>query len=139
MDTRKINLCILVTVIIMLSLLIYSIRFIEDKNLKLDNNYIAVFRGEKNNKIYSTYVYDKSYFKDGKYKIKYKFINTEIVTNNFDSVNSNETVTKKGTVKSRKKLIKKVKKHHATNYVIEKPSNKVYQYDEFINRWYHER
>ena len=120
------------TVILMILIFCSSIIYINNKESAFKENYIAVFKGQSNNEIYSTYVYEK---KKSNKKIQYKYINTKVQTNQFDNINYNETVLKKGTVKSKKKVFEIAKKNNANSYVLSSKNTKVYSITEFENYW----
>ena len=132
MTSRKNLIYILATTVLMIIIFYTCLVYIYNKDSAFKENYIAVFKGQSNNEIYSTYVYEK---KKKNKKIQYKYINTKVQTNKFDDINYSETVLKKGTVKSKKKIFEIAKKNNADSYVLSTKNTKVYSILEFENYW----
>lgn len=116
------------TIILMSIVFSSSLYYLDQKDNTVKNGYFAVFRGEYNNDIYSTYVY---LHKKKNKKVEYKYINTKIITNQYDDINSIEKVTKKGTLKKKKQIFKTAEDNNAYSYVIWLKNYKIYNIVEF--------
>lgn len=136
MQNKKNLIYIVGTIILMILIFYSSIMYIYAKDSAFKENYIAVFKGQFNNEIYSTYVYEK---KENNKKIHYKYINTKVQTNQFDGINFDEVILKKGTVKSKKKIFDIAQKNNANAYVLSTKNAKVYSVIEFENYWLKEK
>ncbi len=127
---KKNEIFIVSTFLIMTLIFFSSLYYINSKDNTINNNFIAVFKGEFNNTVYSTYVYEKKKTSSNKTKTEYKYINTTTTTQ-LDSTNYIEKVTKKGTTKKKKKIFEVAEKNKASSYVIWKSDSKVYSIKEF--------
>lgn len=127
---KKNEIFIASTLLIMTLIFFSSLYYINSKDNTINNNFIAVFKGEFNNTVYSTYVYEKKKASSNKTKTEYKYINTTTTTQ-LDSTNYIEKVTKKGTTKKKKKIFEVAEKNKANSYVIWKSDSKVYSIKEF--------
>lgn len=103
---------------------------VKDSTEIVDNNYIAVFRGETGETVYSTYLYVS---KKGKKKT-YSYINTTSTSYGYDSTNWDEEITKKGTLKKRKQIYKIAEKNNAYSYVRYEDGN-IYSIEEFKEKF----
>lgn len=132
MTKNKALICIITTIIIMIGVFLSSLSYIEMKQKSFEDNYIAAFKGKDNYKIYSTYIYEKN---NSKNKKEYKYINTEVSINQYESTTSEEVVTKKGTAKSKKILFDIANKNKANSYVLSPKESKVYTIEEFKEKF----
>ncbi|MEE3343710.1 MAG: hypothetical protein VZS44_06450 [Bacilli bacterium] len=124
MKKRYLILLALLIIIIQIIFVVYSYK--QDNDITLSNDYIAVFKSETGERVYSTYIY----LKTKKKKKTYKYINTISTSNGYDSINWNEEIIKKGTLKKKKKAFDIAKKHGSYSYVKYK-DGKIYSIEEF--------
>ena len=124
MKKRYLLLLALLIIIIQIIFIVYSYK--QNNDIHLSNDYIAVFKSETGEKVYSTYIY----LKTKKKKKTYKYINTISKPNGYDSINWNEKITKKGTLKKKKKAFDIAKKNGSYSYVKYK-DGKIYSIEEF--------
>ena len=122
-----------ITIVIVLTLLLSTIAMIyfvskqeEDSMIPLD--YIAVFKGENAEVVYTTYLYETK-------KKTYKYINTISNSNGYDSTAWQEKIVKKGTFKKKKDIFKKIKNNNANSYVKYMKDDKIYTIEEFKEIW----
>ena len=125
----KKNIIIISVLILLLSTIgmVYFVSKSEDGN-DIPQDYIAVFKGESANTVYTTYLYE---VKKKKKKTTYKYINTVSTFTGYDSAGWKEKVTKKGSFKKKKEIFKKASKNHADSYVKYMKNDEVYQIEEF--------
>ena len=136
----KRNLIIIsITIIYLFVTLLVSIKYIDNKNNYVNQNYKIVFRGETVNSISSTYIYKivktTKQKKKTKKTIYYKYINTIINKNNVDYTNSLEKITKKGYTKDIDEIKTIIEENNATTYAeINKDKSliKVYEYKYYL-------
>lgn len=121
---------ILSTFVIMTLIFISSLYYIKLRDNTINNDFLVVFKGELNNNVYSTYVYENKKKVGNKTKIEYKYINTTLTTQ-LDSTNYVEKVTKKGTTKKKRKIFEIAEKNHANAYVILNGNFKIYSIEQF--------
>ena len=93
----------------------------------IPKDYIAVFKGEYGETVYSTYLYSK---KNKKKKKDYYYINTISTLTGQDSTNWQEEVTKKAKLKKKKKIYEIAKKNKADSY-IKYEDGKIYSIEDF--------
>lgn len=123
---QKKYLIIFVIAIILFETITVVYSYKKPENNIIPNDYIAVFKGEYGETVYSTYLYAKK----TKKKKKYYYINTKSTLSGQDSTNWNEEIIKKGNLKKKKKIYKIVKKNKATSYV-KYEDGKIYSLEEF--------
>ena len=125
---KKIKWVILIVLFVTINTIITvkSFQKLEQKNIP--DNYIAVFKGESSEVVYSTYLYEK---KKGKKKT-YKYINTTSTLEGYDSTNWTEEVTKKGKIKKINKIFEIASNNGAYSYVKYK-DDQIYSIEEFEN------
>ena len=136
----KRNLIIIsITIIYLFVTLLVSIKYIDNKNNYVNQNYKIVFRGETVDSISSTYIYKivktTKQKKKTKKTIYYKYINTIINKNNVDYTNSLEKITKKGYTKDIDEIKTIIEENNATTYAeINKDKSliKVYEYKYYL-------
>ena len=117
MKNKRILFVIIAIFIFLIGIFIYSFSYIKSKDdVRITDDYIVIFKGTNGNKTYSTYVYKVTKGTS----IYYKYINTSVTTNNFDSTNSYERILKSGVVKSPDKIYEIAKSNNAYDYVIVK-------------------
>ena len=138
---KKNILIIFIVLIYLITTLIVSIKYIDNNNNYVNNNYKIVFRGENTDNIYYTYIYkivrvSKQKNKKKKKKtVYYKYINTTIKKNNLDYTNSLERITKKGYTKDIDEIKDIVEENGATTYAeINKDKSliKIYEYKYYL-------
>ena len=136
---KKNIIIILIVLIYLFTTLFISIKYIDNKNNYVDNNYKIVFRGEKSDYIYSTYIYKivkvTKQKKKKKKKIYYKYINTTIKKNNLDYTNSLEKITNKGYTKNIDEIKNIIIENGATTYAEinkDKTLIKIYEYKKYL-------
>lgn len=123
---------IIITIIVLLStigMVLFVTKTEEDNKIAVD--YIAVFKGESGETVHTTYLYEKK----KKKKITYSYVSTVSSFNNFDSTNWNEKIVKKGKLKKKKDIFKKVEKNGSTSYVKYIKEDKIYTIEEFKKIW----
>ena len=130
---KKKILVIIIAVCFLIECALISFIYIKYKNdNSIKPNYIVVFKGESSNVVHSTYIYE---VKNKKGKVKsYKYINTISKYTGYGDYDYNETVIKKGKIKSKnkkKKIYKVAKKNNAYSYVKYIKDDKIYSIDEF--------
>ena len=108
---KKRYLIILGIVLLLVEVAFVSISYMRDDTGEVPYDYVAVFKGETGEIVHSTYVYKTK----KKKKTVYKYVNTVSTLNGYDSTSWNEKVTKKGTLKKKKKIYKIAKKNEATD------------------------
>jgi len=128
---KKYILFITLTIILMIGIFTCSIVYINEKEIMVQSGYIAVFKGTDNDIVYSTYVYRHVHKNRKKNTITYKFINTKQSVNKTDGSTYEEKVTSSGTVKKKKELFKKAKKHKAYTYVFIEGTDEVMSIDDY--------
>ena len=101
----------------------------DNKSNNIPDNYIVIFKSESAETVHTTYIYELI----KKKKTTYKYINTVSTTSTYDSVASEEKITKKGSTKKKKKVFDIAKKHGAYSYVKDIKEDKIYSIDEFKN------
>ena len=107
----------------LIGVFIYSFVYVNNKTArKVTDNYIAVFKGEKDGTIYSTYIYDISKNKDN----NYRYIITETT-----SKSVKEKIISNGSVKSTKLLFDLAKSNNSYDYVFVKEKNAKLTISEF--------
>ncbi len=116
---------LVIFILLLVGVVLYDYQ--QDQDVVFDNNYLAVFRTESENRVSSTYLFVKE---DKKGKKKYQYMNTISTLSGYDSFAWTEEITKKGTLKKKKDIYKKAKKHGAYSYVLYE-DRKVYSIDEF--------
>ena len=128
-----------VTLVYLFATLLVSIKYIDNKNNYVNQNYKIVFRGETIDSISSTYIYKIVKITKQKKKTKktvyYKYINTIINKNNVDYTNSLEKITKKGYTKDIDEIKTIIEENNATTYAeINKDKSliKVYEYKNYL-------
>ena len=118
---------ILVSLFIIINIIVTISSFQKLDKQKISSDYVAVFKGESSERVYSTYFYEKK----GKKK-KYKYINTISTLSGYDSTTWIEKVIKKGSFKNKNEIIEIARKNSAYNYVKYK-DNQIYSIEEFKN------
>lgn len=124
-NETKIIIC---TFFVMFLIFISSFIYINKQQNYIKNDYIAVFKGEENDDIHLTYVYIK---KRKKGKIKYKYINSLISVDKYESTSSLEKIIDFDDVDSRKKLFMIAKNNQAYSYVILQKDGSICSIGEF--------
>lgn len=112
----KKNIIYIICTCIIMSFIFYcSLKYIYSKDIVLNDDYIAVFKGDNN----STYVYTRLVKKKGKtVDVVFKYINTETVINSYDDSYTKENVLKKAKAKNIDDLFDKAYANSAYSYVI---------------------
>jgi hypothetical protein len=128
MKKRYFILLAVLIVIIQVIFVVYS--YNQDNDIELSNDYVAVFKGESGERVNSTYVFVKKKGRGKKKKYTYKYINTVSTMEGYDSTIWNEKITKKGTLKKKKKIYDIAKKNNAYSYVKYEDGN-IYSIGEF--------
>ena len=121
----KLFFIMLIILVILLWIGVTVVLFINVDNTKIPDGYVAVFKGETSDVVYSTYVYRV------KKKKSYKYVNTISTIVDFDNYVWDEKVVKKGKAKNKKELFKIAKKNFAYTYVKYQDDNNIYSVDEF--------
>ena len=121
----------IIAVIILLCAIEGFIMYFSFNNKETSNdiptNYIAAFKGETSETVYTTYLYET---KKGK-KITYNYINTISRTNTYDDTSGIEQVTKKGKLKKKNDIYKIAEKNNAYTFVKKKDDEKLYTIEDF--------
>lgn len=112
--TKQNEIFILSTFVIMTLIFASSLYYIKLHDNTINDDFLVAFKGELNNNVYSTYLYENKKKVGNKTKIEYKYINTTLTTQ-LDSTNYVEKVTKKGTIKKKRKIFEIAEKNHAFN------------------------
>ena len=128
MKNKSILLIIIAIFVFLIGVFIYSFSYIKSKDdVRITDDYIAIFKGTNGNKTYSTYMYKMAKGTS----IYYKYINTVVTANNFDSTNSYERILKTGTVKTTDKVFDIAQSNNAYDYVIVKGYDETLSIAEF--------
>ena len=126
---KKIYLIILISILSITSIGTCIFVYSKEKNVDttIPTDYIIVFKSETAETVHTTYVYEVK----KKKKITYKYINSTCTTNTYDSLTTNEKITKTGTATKKNKLFEIAKKHNAYSYVKYIKEDKIYSIEEF--------
>ena len=128
---KKKTLIVLGILILISQIFIIIYTYNNDNKNEFSNDYMAVFKNETGERVYSTYLYVDTKGKKGKKKKKkYRYINTISTLSGYDSTNWNEEIVKKDKLKKRKKIFEIAKEHNAYSYVIYE-DGKIYSIEEF--------
>ena len=116
--------------VFLISIFIYSYFYLSSRMPKrVAEDYVGVFKGEKENVIHSTYVYV-----DVKNNEKvYRYLVTEMPTSNSDKSKPKEIIVRSGSIKSVKLLFDLAKSTHSYEYVIVRGEDKHYTILEFMD------
>ena len=118
-----------IVVIIETIMIVFSYRM--DIDNEIPENYIAIFKSEAGEIVYTTYLYKNLKNK----KIKYKYINKKTTLNEYNSTDFNEKIKKKGTLKNKNEIFKIAKKNNAYSYVKYMKEDKIYTIEEFKKKF----
>lgn len=124
MKKRYLILLIIILLVSQIGIITYS--YINDDPATVSTDFIAAFKGESGEVVYSTYLYQKK----KKKKKTYTYINTVSTLSGYDSTNWNEEIIKKGKLKKKKEIYDIAKKNNAYSYV-KYEDGKIYSIEEF--------
>ena len=94
---------------------------------KVPNNYVAVFRGENTDVVYSTYIYKIHNNK----KTIYRYVNTMIIMSGYDNDSFEEVTLDRGYVKNVNKLFDIAENNNSYSYVKYIEDDTIYSLGEF--------
>ena len=120
----------LVIIIFVFAVVGTSIFFLkkDTKDIKIDNNYIAVFNGKSGENIYSTYIYK---IDNNRANYGFKYINTISKTTSNESSKKTIKVIKEGNIGWTDEAFEVAKNNNAYSYVLLPNDNKMYSIEEF--------
>ena len=123
---KKIGWTIITIILLTLEIAVISYEYTKDIDNTIPKKYIAVFKGETAEVVYTTYLYQK---KNGK-KVTYKYKNTTTQLTGYDSTELTEKITKNGKLKKHKDIFKIAKKNTATTYGKYEKDDAIYTIEE---------
>jgi hypothetical protein len=123
---KKNFLCLFIIFFIIIFSFIFSLNYINTKESVIPTDYKVFFRGEDNNYIYTTYVYEVKIHK----KKKYKYINTLITINYDDNTYSKEQILVKGKASTLDDIYNIANENKADDYAKIKSNKNRYTIDE---------
>ena len=124
---KKIGIIVVIVLLCVIEGFIIFFSFNRETSNDIPTNYIAAFKGETGEIVYTTYLYET---KKGK-KVTYNYINTISKTNTFDDTAGVEEVLKKGKLKKKNDIYKIAEKNNAYTFVKKKDDEKLYTIEEF--------
>lgn len=124
MKKKTMIILLIVFVLIQVGIIFYALEE-KQKDIPLLEDYVAIFKGETSQTVYSTYIYKKK----KKNKVTYHYINTVSTISNYESVNEEEKILKKGKITKLNKIYEIAKKNNAFTYVKYK-DGKIYTIEE---------